>query len=484
VLLLPADIVALLAHFAPLFSRRTWRHVPLLVVGALLAPGRRMASSALRAVNLAHLPTFQTYYRVLNRAVWSSLGASRILLRLLVATFAPAGPLVLGIDETIERRRSQKITATGIYRDPVRSSHSHFVKVNGLRWICVMLLVPIPWAGRVWALPFLTALAPSQRYAQERGRRHKSIATWARQLIRVVHRWLPDRQLVIVGDRQYATLELLAALRPVATFITRLRLDAHLCAPPPPRCPRRRGRPAVVGKRLPTLEHWRDDPATIWTALTAPRWYSESARLVEVVSQTAVWYHTNLQGSLGVSRGLQPAIFPSAGTSVPRLRPANWYHTGLPPVPIRWVLIRDPQGKFATQALLCTDLEATPLQILSWFVLRWQMEVTFQAARAHLGVETQRQWSPRAIARTTPALLGLFSVVTLLAHKQMTTGTVPLQQAAWYAKTMPTFSDALALVRRRLWTQMAFPTSTRDADREKIPRALLDHMATLLCYAA
>jgi len=194
--------------------------------------------------------------------------------------------------------------------------------------------------------------------------------------------------------------------------------------------------------------------------------------------------HTNLQGSLGVSRGLQPAIFPSAGTSVPRLRPANWYHTGLPPVPIRWVLIRDPQGKFATQALLCTDLEATPLQILSWFVLRWQMEVTFQAARAHLGVETQRQWSPRAIARTTPALLGLFSVVTLLAHKQMTTGTVPLQQAAWYAKTMPTFSDALALVRRRLWTQMAFPTSTRDADREKIPRALLDHMATLLCYAA
>src|SRR3974377_852787 len=127
-LLLPSDILALLSPFAPLFSRRTWRHVPILVVGALLAPGRRMVSSALRVVGLAHLPTFQTYHRVLNRAAWSSLAASRILLHLLVATFAPAGPLVLGIDEPIERRHSQKIAATGIYRDPVRSSHSHFVK--------------------------------------------------------------------------------------------------------------------------------------------------------------------------------------------------------------------------------------------------------------------------------------------------------------------------------------------------------------------
>ena len=135
-----------------------------------------MVSSALRAVGLAHVSTFQTYHRVLNRAKWSSLEASRILLRLLVSDVcAHMGRLVLGIDETIERRRSQKIAATGIYRDPVRSSHSHFVKVNGLRWICLMLLVPIPWAGRVWALPFLTALAPSERSAAQRGARHKPV---------------------------------------------------------------------------------------------------------------------------------------------------------------------------------------------------------------------------------------------------------------------------------------------------------------------
>jgi hypothetical protein len=180
-----------------------------------------------------------------------------------------------------------------------------------------------------------------------------------------------------------------------------------------------------------------------------PRWYSEEDRAVEVVSQTAIWYHT-----------------------------------GLPPVPIRWVLIRDPRRKFATQALLCTDLHASPLQIISWFVLRWQMEATFHAARAHLGVETQRQWSERAIARTTPTLLGLFSLVTLLANQPLSSGTVPLQQTAWYRKTTPTFSDALALVRRRLWTQTTFPTSLFLPDVEKVPRTLLDHMSNLLCYAA
>src|SRR5262245_41418516 len=215
-LLLPADIVALLAPFAPLFSQPVWRHAQVLVVGAILTPGRRMVSSALRAVGLGHLSSFRTYHRVLSRAVWSSRRASRILLGLLVAAFAPTGPLVLGIDETIERRRGKKIAAAGIYRDPVRSSRSHFVKVRGLRWICLMLLVPIPWAGRVWALPFLSVLAPSERAAQRQRRQFKPLTTWARQMIRQVHRWQPDHALVVVGDRTYAALELLDAVRAVA----------------------------------------------------------------------------------------------------------------------------------------------------------------------------------------------------------------------------------------------------------------------------
>jgi DDE superfamily endonuclease len=287
---LPADILALLSPFAPLFSRPVWRHVQVLLVGAILAPGRRMVSTALRAIGLSHLPAFQRYHRVLNRADWSGLDASRILLGLLVATFAPKGPLVIGIDETIERRRGAKIAAAGIYRDPVRSSHSHFVKVNGLRWICLQLLVPIPWAKHVWALPFLTALAPSERYARQRQRRYEPLTVWARQLIRLVHRWHPNRQLVVVvGDRAYAALELLATVRPVATVIARLRLDAHLCLPAPPRQPQQTGRPRLVGARLPNLVVYAEDPATAWTTHTLARWYGERYRPIQLLSATAVW---------------------------------------------------------------------------------------------------------------------------------------------------------------------------------------------------
>src|SRR5262249_58847381 len=128
-------------------------------------------------------------------------------------------------------------------RAPVRSSPSPFATANGRRWICLPLLVPIPWAGTTWALPFLRALAPSQRYARRRGRRFKPLTLWARQLIRLVHRWPPERELVSVGDRAYAALDFLAAVRPLATVVARLRLDAHLCAPAPPRLPGQTGRP-------------------------------------------------------------------------------------------------------------------------------------------------------------------------------------------------------------------------------------------------
>jgi hypothetical protein len=181
-------------------------------------------------------------------------------------------------------------------------------------------------------------------------------------------------------------------------------------------------------------------------------WYGKGERAVEVASATAVWYHT-----------------------------------GLPPVPLRhWVLIRDPQEKFEPQALLCTDLADEPAQILSWFVLRWKMEVTFQEARRHLGVETQRQWSELAIRRTTtPALLGLFSLVTLLAHQRMAQSTEAPRRAAWYRKPHPTFSDALALVRRELWAQeKTFCRSSREAEMVKVPRALVEHLTETLCYAA
>jgi hypothetical protein len=377
-------------------------------------------------------------------------------LELLVETFvSEGGPLVVGIDETLERRYGKKISARGVYRDPVRSTHENFVKASGLRWVCVMLLVEVPWASRVWALPFLSALAPSERYAAKRGRRHKKITEWAWQLLLLVRRWHPQREIVAVADRAYASLKLLERCRTLTkpiTFITRLRLDAALYEPAPARRPGQRGRPRLKGERLPNLSVVAKDPNTVWKLTTIANWYGSGERMVEVASETAVWYST-----------------------------------GLFAVPVRWVLIRDPEGEFKTQALLCTDLDADPEKIVCWFVMRWQLEVTFQEVRRHLGFETQRQWSELAIRRTTPALLGLFSLVTLFAHGRMRQAPAGAlrRQAAWYHKAHPTFADALALVRKELWAQEeTFYGSPWETDTIKVPRAFVERLTDAVCYAA
>jgi hypothetical protein len=164
---------------------------------------------------------------------------------------------------------------------------------------------------------------------------------------------------------------------------------------------------------------------------------------------------------------------------------AVWYHTGKPPVPIRWVLIRDPLQHYESVALLCTDPASAPEQIIEWFVRRWSMEVTFEEARTHLGLETQRQWSDLAILRSTPALLGLFSWVTLVAHSLFQTQAPPTQQAAWYTKPLPTFADALASVRHLLWFHpLTFCMSSSQSNVVKVPRPLFDRLVNSLCYAA
>ena len=290
---------------------------------------------------------------------------------------------MIGIDDTLERRRGVKIKAKGIYRDPVRSSRSHMVKASGLRRLCAMVLAEIPWAGRVWALPFLTALCPSERYHRQRGQQHKTLPEWAGQLLGLIQRWLPGREVVVVADSSYAVIELLKQVSdsPTVSLITRLRLAAALYDPAPPRAPGQTGRPRKKGARRPTLQHVLKDGHRQWTPLTVSQWYGGGARDVEVCTDTAVWYHS-----------------------------------GLPPVTIRWVLIRDPQDAFEPQALVTTHLAHTPSQMVEWFVRRWRMEVTFEEARAHLGIETQRQWNDWAIGRTTPALFGLYSLFTLIAH--------------------------------------------------------------------
>lgn len=348
------------------------------------------------------------------------------------------------------RRRGKRISAKGISRDPVRSSHGHFVRASGLRWLRLMLLVPIPWAGLVWTLPFLTTLAPSERYCRKRGLRHKKLTDWGRQLVLRARRWMPDRKLVLVADSGFSALAFLAALpRLEITCITRLRLDAALHPPAPPRRPGLVGRPRTRGQRLPTLAEVLANRITRWPRVSVPGWYGEGNRIVEICSDTAVWRHA-----------------------------------GLPIVPIRWVLLRHPCRHFDPQALLCADPAQQPLQIVGWFVQRGQLEVTFREVRDHLGVETQRQWSDQAIARTTPCLLGLFSMVTLLASRLDRRARVQVSASAWYHKQRPTFADTLAAVRRAIWSEQGFVVSRQSLETTKLPPPLRDGIAYALCHAA
>jgi hypothetical protein len=233
------------------------------------------------------------------------------------------------------------------------------------------------------------------------------------------------------------------------TCVTRLRLDAALYGPAPPRRPGAVGRPRTRGPRLPNLSEALADKATPWRRVTVPGWYGEGDRVVEICSGTAVWRHA-----------------------------------GLPMVPIRWVLLRDPGRRFDPQALLCTDTAQDPPQVVGWFVQRWQLEVTFREVRDHLGVETQRQWSDRAIARTTPCLLGLFSIVTLLAARLGRHARLRVSATAWYSKRRPTFSDTLAAVRRQIRTDQGLRTSRHSAEAAKLRPALREGIAYALCHAA
>ncbi len=253
---LPIAFTSAIGVFAPVFSRPVWQHVKVLLAGAVLAPGKRTVTAVLQIMGRSAASDFQTYHRVLNRAVWSPLTASRLLLRLLVAVFVPRGVVILGLDDTIERRRGAQIHAKGIYRDPVRSSHAHVVKVSGLRWLGCMVLPPMSWANRVWALPFMTVLCPSERFYAQRGRHHQTLLERAWQMIRLVMRWLPGREVVFVADSSFAALGLLDQVQQLsrASVITRLRLDAALYDPPPPRAPGQKGRPRRKGDRRPTLE--------------------------------------------------------------------------------------------------------------------------------------------------------------------------------------------------------------------------------------
>jgi hypothetical protein len=435
---LPEAIILVLATFAPLFSERVWGHAQVLLLGAILTPGPRTVTAALRVMGLAMERHFTNDHRVLNRATWSALRGSQILLGLLITFLVPLGTtIVFGADDTVERRSGRQIRAKGCYRDAVRSSQKHVIHCFGLKWVSMRLLVPGPWSRRVWALPFLPALCwPT---AKGKRRQHKTSVDWVRQMMKQARRWLPGRRLVLVVDGGVAVVSLaLACVKRKVVMVSRLRWDAALYHPPGPQPPGKRGPKPLKGKRQRSMQGWAERPDTLGETVEVD-WYKGERKTLWVFSRTALWY-------------------------TPRQ----------PPVAIRYVLVADPEGKLRMEAFFCTDLEATPVEILQWVVMRWSVEVTCEEARAHLGFETQRQWSDKAIARTTPVLLGLFSLVTLLALRLSQSDPIPVPTTAWYHKVAPTFADGLAVGRQHLWRARYVVNSTPEAEGMQFPREVLD----------
>ena len=369
---LPPSFVAWLAPFLAAFSRRTRPTAAALAAGALLAVGPRTVTNCLRALGLAEHPSFTAFHRVLNRNAWSGLVLARTLLHMAVAAFIPSGPIVIGIDHTLERRRGPHI-------------------------------------------------GPAGRF--------------------------PDRTIVAVGDGDFAVLELLHALRSSMVVITRMRKDARLFDPPP--ChDDKPGRAPRKGKRQPLLSERLTDPATRWQRVVqASRANWRSAGWIEYTHGTALWHHG-----------------------------------GKPIAPILWVLVRYPDGRHEPEAFLCTDTEANPRDVLDCYNRRWAVETTYEESRAHLGVETQRQWSDPAIFRTTPLLLGLYTVVTLYTHQNADRLALSPRRAAWYPKPAPTFADALARLRQHLWLERIVTSTARTDMTEPISPAL-QGILEAACYA-
>jgi hypothetical protein len=416
---LPTGFRLTISHFSFAFRKDVWAKVQLLALGAILCPGSRTVCNVLRSVGLMWEKNFPKYHRVLSQDKWSAFRLAPVLLGLVVTAFVPLGiPIVFGLDDTIERRWGKKISKRGIYRDPVRSSKSHFVKCSGLRWLSVMVLTTLPWlqAGVYWALPVLTVLCPSERFYTRQGKPVKKLTTWAHQIISWLGRMSKtlQREVYLVGDGSFATLELFMHAQQCGVgCIARMKLNARLYHLPPKKYPKGKPGPKPpVGKKLLSMEKRLTDKRIKWKLVTFSEWYGNLNKQMLISSGVSIWRKSNTEL-----------------------------------VKVKWVLLKDPEGKLEPVLLACTQTEASLQDIVGFFVRRWRVEVTFAEVRRHLGVETQRQWSDLAIERTTPCLMALFSIVCLWANKLHRHQSIKPNQTAWYKKKNVTFSDVLARVR-------------------------------------
>jgi hypothetical protein len=428
---LPTLVVTILSPFAQLFSKPVWKKAQFLCVGAILCQGARQISKILTIMGMADHKRFEAYHRFLNRDQWNQLLGAKILLGLLASLVPTHQSLIIAVDETIERRRGKNIKAKGCYRDAVRSTQSHVITCFGLKWLSFCLIIKFPWARRPWALPFLTMLQYSKDYHEKRGRSHHTTLYYVKMATRLLRRWLRKRSWIVLGDGGFASVEMAqSCLDNGGHLISRLRIDARLYAYPQPRPQGMRGRKPTKGKRIYPFKAMLEDPSLIWQQADV-LWYGGERKTINYLSGCDLMYKA-----------------------------------GHKTVPIRWVLVKDPEGKLLSIPLFSTNVNHKPEFIIETFVRRFSIEILFEESRAHLGIETQRQWSDKAIVRTTPLLFGLFSIICLIALKLRETVAFSVQSSAWYTKNIDdaTFSDIIAYVRRYCWAERYFVNSPEKSD--------------------
>lgn len=443
--LLPSVAQEILLSFSVVFTEPTFRRILVLTVGAILTPGRRTVTSIVWTVRAVMRGHFSDYHRVFSRASWSLWPIGMILARWVLRHVPDDEPVVVALDDTTAQHRGKKVYGKGCHHDAVRSAHKHIVFKWGHKWIVFALTVKFPFASRPWALPVVVALYRPEELNRKEGRRHKTPPHLARQLMAVLLRWFPERKFIFLGDGGYASHELArfcSRFHPRATLVSRFRGDANLYAPPKPT--RQVGRPRTKGKKLPApqavVAKSRIKRATVG-------WFGGQTRRVGLVTGTGHWY----KGGHGL-------------------------------VPIRWVFVKDLQGTHRDEYFYTTDLGLTPVQIVTLYTRRWSIEVTFQEVRAHLGFESTRQRVAPSVLRMAPCLLGLFSLVSLIFAEHVRRHAAPIGVRPWYAKAEPTFSDAVATVRRLFWWETILKQGPKNTPVTKFPpkiRAmLLDHLST------
>jgi hypothetical protein len=445
---LPSAAQSLFLSFSVAFTKPTFQRILLLAVGTILAMSRRTVTAVLWTLRGVAGGHHSSYHRVFSRASWSLWPLGKILATAVLRLVPENEPVLVPMDDTTAQHRGKHVYGKGCHHDAVRSSHKLVVWRWGHRWVVLAISVKLPFTGRRWALPVLMALYRPEELNRAEQRRHKTAPNLARGLMAVLIHWFPRRKFIFLGDGGYACHELATFChghRRHATLISRFYKDANL-HDPPPKIKNPKGRPRKKGKKLPSPQEVVANSRRVKATVS---WYGGGNRRVELVSGAAQWY----KGGEGL-------------------------------VPIRWVFTHDIQGTHRDDYFYATNPDLSAPQIVSWFTARWPIETTFQEMRTHLGFETTRQHVANSVVRTGPCLLGLFSVVCLIFAQHVRHHSVRPRCTPWYTKHEPTFADAIATVRRLLWSETIFETPPQHGTFQKLPRQLRRILLDRLSMAA